>query len=142
MSENRRAFFDTNILVYAYDRSDSGKSNRSSDLVKAHWENQSAATSLQVLQEFLVTVATKIPKPLSFEDAVDVCRSYFSWDPVVTTQEIFVHACRLRHRYRWSFWDAAIVAQALASNCDALYTEDLQHGFHVEDLRILNPFKE
>jgi len=40
-----------------------------------------------------------------------------------------------------SYWDALIVAAALLSGCDTLYTEDLQHGRVFEgQLIVVNPF--
>jgi len=46
-------------------------------------------------------------------------------------------------RYRFSWWDSLIVASALETQCDALYTEDLQHGQVIENtLQIINPFLE
>lgn len=40
-----------------------------------------------------------------------------------------------------SYWDALIVAAALLSGCDTLYSEDFQHGRVFEDrLTVVNPF--
>ena len=40
-----------------------------------------------------------------------------------------------------SYWDALIVAAALLSGCDTLYTEDLQHGQRFDgQLTVVNPF--
>ena len=48
----------------------------------------------------------------------------------------------LGERYGFSVYDAMIVAAALLSGCDRLYTEDVQDGLLVEGrLRIVNPFR-
>ena len=40
-----------------------------------------------------------------------------------------------------SYWDALIVAAALLSGCDTLYTEDLQHGRTFDgQLTVVIPF--
>jgi predicted nucleic acid-binding protein len=40
-----------------------------------------------------------------------------------------------------SYWDALIVAAALLSRCDTLYTEDLEHGRTFDgQLTVVNPF--
>jgi predicted nucleic acid-binding protein len=40
-----------------------------------------------------------------------------------------------------SYWDAQIVAAALQSGCDTLYTEDLEHGRKFDgQLTVVNPF--
>jgi len=46
--------------------------------------------------------------------------------------------CRSRTR---SFWDSLIVAAAQAAGCDALLTEDLQHGLDIDGLRVADPFQ-
>ena len=53
-------FLDTNILVYAYDRSAGSKHTISQKLVEDCWGNGNGCLSLQVLQEFYVTVTQKI----------------------------------------------------------------------------------
>ena len=42
--------------------------------------------------------------------------------------------------HRLSIWDALILRAALISGCRRLYTEDLQHGFRIETLELVNPF--
>lgn len=45
-------------------------------------------------------------------------------------------------KYGLSFYDALIVAAALLSNCDTLYSEDMQDGLKIsQSLTISNPFK-
>jgi predicted nucleic acid-binding protein len=44
-------------------------------------------------------------------------------------------------QHRLSFWDALIVRAALVSGCARLYSEDLQHGWRVEGLEVVNPFR-
>lgn len=51
-------------------------------------------------------------------------------------------ALGLKARFGFSYWDAAIVAAALAADCATLYTEDLSHGQVVEGLHIVDPFRE
>jgi len=38
------------------------------------------------------------------------------------------------------FYDSLIVAAALESKCTTLYSEDMQHNQHIENLTIKNPF--
>jgi predicted nucleic acid-binding protein len=54
-------------------------------------------------------------------------------------KEIHILASSLRLKF--SYWDSLIVATALDSNSEKLFTEDMQHGLQVEDkLEIINPF--
>jgi len=47
---------------------------------------------------------------------------------------------RIAGRYRLSWYDCLIVAAALQSQCSVLYSEDLQNGQEIDNLRIDNPF--
>ena len=62
-------FLDTNILVYAYDRSAGQKHSLAVRLVEECWENENGCLSIQVLQEFFVTVTRKIATPLDPQTA-------------------------------------------------------------------------
>lgn len=53
-----------------------------------------------------------------------------------------LHAIDLHRRYGFSIWDALIVRAALVGECRRLYSEDLQAGFRIGDLEIVNPFAE
>jgi len=55
-----RSFFDTNIVVYADDDDAPAKQRRARDLVYEHWRKGSGVVSLQVLQEYFVTVTRKL----------------------------------------------------------------------------------
>jgi predicted nucleic acid-binding protein len=57
------------------------------------------------------------------------------------TVAVLKKALEVRARYAFSFWDSSVVAAALESGCDRLYTEDLSHGQVVEGLTIVNPFQ-
>ena len=50
-------------------------------------------------------------------------------------------ALEIRERYGFSWYDSLIVAAALESGCELLYSEDMQHGQVIEGrLRVINPF--
>jgi predicted nucleic acid-binding protein len=58
------AEFDTNILVYAYDRTAGSKFDRSRELMEKLWDTGEGVVSTQILEEFYVTVTAKIPNRL------------------------------------------------------------------------------
>ena len=41
---------------------------------------------------------------------------------------------------KYSFYDSLIIAASLRSECEILYSEDLQHGQEVEGVTVMNPF--
>jgi predicted nucleic acid-binding protein len=50
-------------------------------------------------------------------------------------------AVRLADRYQLAFYDAVLIAVALANGATRLYSEDMHHGLVIDDsLTILNPF--
>ena len=46
----------------------------------------------------------------------------------------------LARSHDFSFYDALIVASAIAAGCDTLLTEDLQAGRRIAGMTIVNPF--
>ena len=57
------------------------------------------------------------------------------------TQITIIKACEIAERYRFSFYDSMIITAALESNCEILYSEDMQHNQTIDDtLKIINPF--
>jgi predicted nucleic acid-binding protein len=53
---------------------------------------------------------------------------------------LYVEALRVAGKHRFAWYDSIIVASALESQCDTLYSEDFQHGRQIEGLRMENPF--
>jgi predicted nucleic acid-binding protein len=61
---------------------------------------------------------------------------------VLPTLDLFRNAIGLAGRWKYSFYDSLIIASALQSGCEILYSEDLQHGRKVEGVTLVNPFVE
>lgn len=57
---------------------------------------------------------------------------YAKYEVVATEAQVLLRASRLRAQYSLSFWDSLIVASAIESGCNVLYTEDMQDGLAVE----------
>ena len=55
-----RSFFDTNVLVYTDDKAAPAKQRRALELVAEHRRAGTGVVSLQVLQEYFVTVTRKL----------------------------------------------------------------------------------
>jgi predicted nucleic acid-binding protein len=96
--------------------------------------------STQVLQEFYVTITRKMPVPVDAGEARELIEQYGAWRLQVIDLADIVRACDLQQRYRFSFWDALIVTSAHTAGARTLLSEDLQSGFQVMELQIVNPF--
>lgn len=136
------AFIDTNILLYAHDRSAGDKQVKAAQLLTQLWEDRNGVLSPQVLQEFLVNATRKLATPLALAQARDIVRSYGQWVSQDTKVEHILRATELMELTRYSFWDSLILASAEAAGAEVLYSEDLQHGQQVVGLTIANPFTE
>jgi len=135
------SFVDTNILVYAEDRDAKAKHDIARELVLGLWNDRQGVVSVQVLQEYYVTVTRKLKKPLGATEALDAVREYLTWTVVENTGSLLVQAVDLQQRSQLSFWDALVVQAAIQAGCDQLYSEDLNAGQRFESLVVVNPFK-
>jgi predicted nucleic acid-binding protein len=134
-----RYFVDTNILVYAHDRTTGAKHKRARELLDQLWDSGEGVVSTQVLQELCVSLRRKVSRPLPPEEVRDLIRDYANWDVVTNTAESIVRALELESRYQISFWDALIVQSAEQAGAAVLYSEDLASGQRYGALRVVNP---
>lgn len=134
-------FIDTNILVYANDLSAGRRHHVAHELVNACWTAGSGRISIQVLNEFFVTVTRKLSPGMAPDKAWEQCVLLCAWNPIGLDAQVMEEGWRIHRRYQFSWWDSLIVAAALLSQCETLYSEDLAAGQVIEGLRICNPFQ-
>ena len=135
-----KAFVDTNVLVYAYDRGAGAKHERALSLVEKLWKDGDGVLSTQVLQEFYVNVRRKAKRPISIEQARALIADYLSWDPIVNDGVTMLEAIDVEQRYQLSFWDSLIVVAAQKGGASVLFSEDFNHGQKFGPLVVQNPF--
>jgi predicted nucleic acid-binding protein len=133
-----RSFFDTNVLVYADDRAAPAKQRRALELVAERRRAGTGVVSMQVLQEYFVTVTRKLHvDPSIARRKVELLAEFDVAMPEVAD---VLAAIDLRRLHRFSFWDALVLRAAKQSGCDILLSEDLQEAREVDGVRIVNPF--
>ena len=135
------SFVDINVLVYAEDADAKDKHIIARDLLLQRWRDRDGVVSIQVLQEFYVTVTRKLKKPLTSARALEIVEEYLTWTVVENTGHLLVEAIRLQQRSKLSYWDAMVVQAAISSGCERMYSEDLNAGQRFGSLVIDNPFK-
>ncbi|MCC7033330.1 MAG: PIN domain-containing protein [Acidobacteria bacterium] len=135
-----RAFVDANILVYAHDASAGPKKAAAEELLATLWESGTGCLSVQVLQEFFVTVTRKVASPLPVDEASERIRELAAWRVFAPDAGDVLAAIALHQKSALGFWDAMIVHAAAESGCDVLWTEDLNDGQVVRGVHIRNPF--
>ncbi len=135
-----RIFVDTNILVYAHDLDAGRKHQIAKELIADLWSNQNGILSMQVLQEFYVTITKKVPSPVDRETARKTIERYANWELALSDIDTVLRASEIEAAHRISFWDALIVSAAYSTNSDIILTEDLNDGQSIEGILVQNPF--
>ena len=82
MAERQVTFVDTNVLAYAYDRSEAGKQPVAQAQLGMLWRNRTGVLSTQVLQELYVVATRKLAAPMHRTTARRIVALYAEW-PVV-----------------------------------------------------------
>ena len=138
-SNSARSFFDTNVLIYADDQAAPGKQRRALELVAEHRRAGTGVVSLQVLQEYFVTVTRKLKVDARIARRKVELLAEFD----VATPEIadILAAIDLHRLHGMSFWDALVLRSAQQSGCGVLLTEDMQDAREMDGVRIVNPFR-
>jgi predicted nucleic acid-binding protein len=132
-------FIDTNILMYAHDRSAGLKHDRARQVIERLWLSGQGVLSTQVLQEFCINLRRKIPRPLPVDEIRRLIQDYLSWEIVVNGPESVLQALEIEVRYKTSFWDALILQAAESANATVLYSEDLAGGQKYGPIQVINP---
>ena len=131
-----KAFFDSNMLIYAMVSGDSRR-ERAQELVA-----QGGVISVQVLNEFVAVARRKMRMP--WEDVIEALEAIgiLFPSPAAITVDTHEAALKIAQGYGFSIYDALILSSALEADCSTLYSEDLQDGQVIDkQLTIRNPFK-
>lgn len=134
-----RTFIDTNVIVYADDRSAGPKAQTAQTLLHELMRSRAGVVSIQVLQEYFVVATRKLGVPAELARRKIELLSHFDVvRPDVTDVLAAIDTTRLRSI---SFWDAMVVRAAENAGCAWLLSEDLQDGEIISGVRVKNPFR-
>ncbi|MBI4699437.1 MAG: PIN domain-containing protein [Nitrospirae bacterium] len=137
-----RFLIDTNILVYAYDRSETEKQKKALDILDALAEANAGLLSAQILSEFFVAVTKKITSPLTVAEASSSVANYISsWQIADINSFIVIEAVRGVRAHHFSCWDSLVWATAKMNQISAVLSEDFSDNSSIEGVRFLNPFR-
>jgi len=127
-------FLDSNVVLYLLS-GDSAKADKAESLLIT-----GPVISVQVLDE--VTQVCRRKLQMDWDEIaqfLELVRKFCKVVPL--TEAIHDHARSIAKRHKLSFYDACIVATAAAAGCQILYSEDMNHGQHLEGgLSLKNPF--
>ena len=134
---NDKEFVDTNIFVYAFDRTAGAKRDAAQAILTRLWTERSGCISLQVLQEFYAVTTKKLAMPPN--EALAHVEQLGKWTVHRPNLDDLILAIRLHREKKISFWDAMILRSAMALDCSVLWSEDLADGQRWNGLTVRNP---
>ena len=138
-----RFFLDTNVFVYEFATRDPHKADRASKLIRSAILSRQGVVSYQVVQEFFSVAFTRFQKPLGLTAAEEYFSTVFK--PLLavhSSPRLLLEALRIRAEHQFSWYDSLIVSAAKQAECSVLYTEDMQDGRRIGNLKIQNPFRK
>jgi predicted nucleic acid-binding protein len=137
-----KVFVDTNVLVYCRDSAFPDKQAIAWEWVDRLWRERSGRLSVQVCNEYFVTVTAKLKPGLSPEKAWRDVQNYAAWNPVALDLGLLSLARETQVRYQLSWWDSLIVSAANRAECHLLLSEDLNSDQQYWGIRVVNPFAD
>jgi predicted nucleic acid-binding protein len=135
--------FDTNIFVYAAGIGEADADRQKVAISKALFAaivaGEPPIVPIQVCLEFYHVLVRK--RGLAPPFAAAMVSDYTEGAVIISTDPIVLDAVfDLAARHNFQTYDAVILACAARAGCEILYSEDMQHGFEWEGVRIVNPF--
>jgi predicted nucleic acid-binding protein len=130
-----KAFFDTDVLIYAVGHDDS-RSAQAAELLAS-----GGVVSVQILNEFSSVAHRKIL--MSWSDVTEALDAFrvLCPSPLSITIEMQEAALKIAEKHGYNIFDALVVSAALEAGCATRYSEDLHDGQTIDgQLTIRNPF--
>lgn len=132
---------DTNVLAYAYDRTDLEKQTRAKAVLDALTQSGRGVLTAQILTEFFVVSTGKLAEPITQAEAFNSILNYhLSWEVIDLTGMVVLEAARGVRDYRFSYWDSQLWAAARMNQIPLILSEDFNAGAVIEGVRFDNPF--
>lgn len=135
-----KALLDTNVLVYAVDRTNAAKNGKAVSIVQAAMRNrQEYIISVQCLTEFANVALRKLSLPP--DATLDFLRAFRNIETILLDNELVSRGVEIKALYGIQFYDAMMVAAAERSKAGEIWTEDLNDGQTYCGVKAVNPFK-
>jgi len=132
-------FLDSNVLIYAYDVSDSAKQHIAQDLVRRAVAG-GIVTSTQVFAEFAATLLHKLSPAARPDDVIAVLDALGPIKLIAPDGDIVRRAVEAHATYGLHFYDGMIVAEAERAGCERIWSEDFNPSQKYFEIEVVNPF--
>jgi predicted nucleic acid-binding protein len=134
-----RYTLDTNVLVYAVERSEGWKHELAVEIVNRSIDRPCVLT-LQALAEFVAVISRKRIDERPF--AIGQARDWLSLFPVTAaTRHAFTAALGAFEAGQVALWDALLLATAKEAGCTIALSENMHDGGTLLGMTIRNPFR-
>ncbi len=132
-----RVFLDTNVLVYLYTATEPEKRV----LAIQACSGPDTWISTQVIHELANTLYRKFSQDWPAIRRV-MAELRLNFQVHTVDADTAERATLLAEHTGYSYYDSLILASALETRCNMVYSEDFQSGHKLPGLTIRNPFKE
>ncbi len=138
------SFYDTSVLVYAFDTSDTKKHeicvNMINELVAS---GKKAFISNQILGELFSVLTESISIPIDKKLASGIINDFIaskSWVKFNYTYNTVRNAAKASDEYKMPFWDSLIVETMKENGINIIVTENVKDFKKANGIKIINPF--
>lgn len=144
MKENE-IFFDTNIIVYAYDISEEKKRIMCNKLLSRVFNGESVGiVSNQVLAEVFYTLTTKVRKPLAPTKANEIITTFLkseNWLKINYDENTLEKGIITSINANIDLWDALISETMKENGITKIYTENEKDFKRISGIKVINPLR-
>lgn len=142
MTESELFLIDTNLLVYAAEKDQSDKAQKSKDLVNKCWRGEEIlAVSCQNLAEFVFATTRKAK--LNLEEAkvfAGFIAEFNGFKKIEYNANTVLSAIEIANEFKTSFWDSLLAATMRENGIFNIYTENV-NDFKIPWIKAVNPLK-
>jgi len=145
MKENETCFFDTNILVYAYDISEEEKWVVCNKLLSQVFLSKlNGVVSAQVLAEVFYVLTKKVKNPLDAEESKKIIFNFLkseNWLKISYDENTLEKAINTSIDVKIDLWDALIAETMKENGINKIYTENERDFKKIPRIKVINPLK-
>lgn len=138
-----KQFFDTTILVYAYDESETEKRTQCKPLVEAIFQGKKQGViSLQVLGELFSVLTEKIDRPLPADMSAHIIQGFLTsphWQKLHYSETTLLAALQTARLCHTPWWDTLLAETAKEGGIRTIITENIADFARIPGIRAVNP---
>jgi len=143
MQDNR--FFDTSVLVYAFDKDEPTKQATILKRLQEMKDNEEKGViSSQVLLELYNVLTRFLSSPLSQNEAASIVNDFIDaagWIKLDYKLSTAKHAVSIATNHKAKIWDTLIVETMKENNIYTIVTENEKDFKKIPGVKIINPFR-